>query len=273
MAQTNLAGATVYLSGPMDFLAAPRAQERLTGWRTRVGQFLERREVTVLDPWHKPQIRGLHDYGKEDDTSTELRNSWNFDDTSKGTALRAEICSSYWPFVHIDLRMVDKSDFLIAFCPTNTYSVGTVHEIALARQQYKPVLFVSPPIPLLSLATLREHLEREKDARGIELLDQLLLEQPMKKNPNGAPSMWYMGLLDSDYFFDGFGFNLFQQEFAWPRTALDDLEEQFPPKRPLLPYLVNLEQKIPERHDHRLKRPVTNDDWLLFEKKVKLMGE
>lgn len=41
--------------------------------------------------------------------------------------------------MHIDLRMVDMSDFVIAYCPTNIYSVGTVHEIVVTREQHKPV--------------------------------------------------------------------------------------------------------------------------------------
>jgi hypothetical protein len=52
----------------------------------------------------------------------------------------------YWETLHIDLRMVDTADFVIAYCPTNISSVGTVHEIALARLERKPVLFVSPPV-------------------------------------------------------------------------------------------------------------------------------
>ncbi len=184
----NLVGCTVYLSGPMDFLAQSREEERVNGWRARVGQFLEKRGVNVLDPWHKPEIRALHGYGKEDDKSTENRNRWTFGDTPGERALRAEICHSYWPTLHIDLRMVDKSDFLISFCPTNTYSVGTVHEIALARQQHKPVLFVSPPIPLRSLTELRDHLLQTGDEKGQELLQKLQQEQPMKEIPTARPA-------------------------------------------------------------------------------------
>jgi hypothetical protein len=104
--------------------------------------------------WKAPnEIRALQGYGKEDGKSTENRNRWTFGESPRERALRAEICQSYWPTVHIDLRMVDKSDFLISFCPTNIYCVGSVHEIALARQQHKPVLFVSPPIPLRSLTS------------------------------------------------------------------------------------------------------------------------
>ena len=58
----------------------------------------------------------------------------------------------------MDLRMVDTSDFMIAYCPTNIYSVGTPHEIIMATLQHKPVLFVSPPIVFPALHELRAHL-------------------------------------------------------------------------------------------------------------------
>lgn len=261
----NLKGCTVYLSGPMDFLAQSRDEERVNGWRARVQQFLENKGVEVLNPWNKPEIRSLHEYGKEDNKSAENRNRWTFEDNPNERALRAEICRSYWPTLHIDLRMVDKSDFLISFCPTNTYSVGTVHEIAIARQQRKPVLFVSPPIPLRSLAELREHLKQKSDDKGLDLLNKLQQEQPMKENPSGAPSIWYMGMLYGDYFFDSFGFEDYKERFGWKKSPLDDMELRDTKRhRSLLPYLDSLDVKIPEVYDPRLKKMVTNDDWLFF---------
>jgi hypothetical protein len=269
----NLKGVTVYLSGPMDFLALPRNQERVNGWRARVGQFLKERKVTVLDPWYKPEIRGLHSYGKEDDKSTQMRNQWRFTEGEEGSQIRAEICSIYRPTVHIDLRMVDKSDFLVSFCPTNTYSVGTVHEIALARQQHKPVFFVSPRTPISSLHKLEDHLVQQSDRDGLRLLDELKREQPMIPNLNGAPSIWYMGILDGDYFFDGFGFDRYRDRYPqWQGGPLDELEKQFPPKRPLLPYLDKISKQIPERYDYELGQYVANDDWLIFERKRSSAG-
>jgi hypothetical protein len=262
----NLAGCTVYLSGPMDFLAQSRKKESVNGWRARVGLFLRERGVNVLDPWHKPQIRALQGYGREDSKSTINRNRWTFGDGAKERALRAEICYSYWPTLHIDLRMVDKSDFLIAFCPTNTYSVGTVHEIAMARQQHKPVLFVSPVIRLRALKELDNHLRKIDDKKGRELLRKLQQEQPMKENPNGAPSLWYMGMLPGDYFFDSFGFEGYKEYFGWQDSRLDDMERQCTTKRPLLPYIDVLDGVIPEIYDPKVGKMVTNDDWLIFEK-------
>jgi hypothetical protein len=261
-----LEGTRVYLSGPMDFLALPRKEERVNGWRARVSQFLVRYKVNVFDPWFKPEIRALHSYGREDDKSTEQRNKWNFTDSKAGSKLRSEICKLYWPTVHIDLRMVDSSDFLIAFCPTNTYSVGTVHEIALARQQHKPVLFVSPRCPITSLQKLEEHMTANGDKKGLALLKKLVLEQPIKPNLNAAPSIWYMGILDGDYFFDGFGFKQYKKEFKWKDGPLDELEEEFPPERPLLPYLEKLNNDLPKKFNLETGKYFDNDDWLIFDK-------
>ena len=140
-----LKGARVYLSGPMDFVAS-RAEEKRSGWRVKVGEFLQSLGATVFDPWSKPGVRGLQEYGREDETTTEVRRNWTFDPTPEGAQRRAACAATFWETMHIDLRMVDVSDFIVAYCPTNVYSVGTPHEIVVARQQHKPVLFVSPPV-------------------------------------------------------------------------------------------------------------------------------
>ena len=54
----------------MDFVAS-RAAEKQFGWRNRMSQFLQGLGVTVFDPWFKPEVRGLHEYGREDVKSGE----------------------------------------------------------------------------------------------------------------------------------------------------------------------------------------------------------
>lgn len=102
----------------------------------------------------------------------------------KGAQARAWCARQFWETLHIDLRMVDTSDFTISYCPTNIYSVGTPHEIIMATLQHKPVLFVSPPIRFPSLHRLRAHLKG--DARGTRLLESLDREIPIKENPRGV---------------------------------------------------------------------------------------
>ncbi len=264
-----LQGARAYLSGPMDFVAS-RAAEKKYGWRNRVGEFLRHFGVTVFDPWNKPEARGLYEYGREDVDTTSLRNKWTFEDSPEGAEARASCSGAFWETLHIDLRMVDTSDFTIAYCPTNIYSVGTVHEIVLCRQQRKPVFFVSPQIGFPALADLKEHLK--EDATGTELLDQLITETPIKENPQGIPSLWYMPLVGGESFFDGFGFARYLDRFGWKKIPLDEREKDLKLKHPLLPFLENLNKKLPKRWDNRQKHYVRNDDLLLWDLRPKKEG-
>lgn len=262
-----LSGATVYLSGPMDFVAS-RAEEKEFGWRNRVGQFLKRCGVAVYDPWNKPPVAGLAHYGKEDEFSTNKRNNWTFEDSKQGDRTRAELCAEFWPTLHIDLRMTDTADFLVAFCPTNIYSVGTVHEIVVAREQHKPVLFVSPPVEFSALRKLEQVTAEHAELRA--LLDSLAAEIPIKENPGGTPSLWYLPLIGSESFFDGFGFQ--QAEYlerfrSWrEKSPLDERELIRPPSRPVLPFLEQLGKgmTVPKRWIHATGKYQDDDDWLLL---------
>ncbi len=262
--QGLLLNARVYLSGPMDFVAS-RAAERRVGWRNRVGEFLEAMGVTVFDPWFKPSVRGLHEYGREDERSVaRIRDKWTYRRGAQGAAARAWCARQFWETLHIDLRMVDTSDFTISYCPTNIYSVGTPHEIIMATLQHKPVLFVSPPVSFPSLRELREHLRN--DPRGAALLEKLSREVPIKENPRGIPSLWYLPLVGGENFFDGFGFAAYRRAFGWKEAIpLDEHERLHPPERPLLPFLAELNCRLPNKWDHKTGKFAPDDDWLLWD--------
>lgn len=262
-----LQGARVYLAGPMDFVAS-REVERKYGWRSRTRQFLVELGVTVFDPWEKPAVRGLFEYGKEDIKTIKKRDQWTFEPGRTGSAIRAELAEYFWETMHIDLRMVDISDFVIAYCPTNIYSVGTVHEIVVARSQHKPVLFVSPPVEFESLAKLERSIDGESDTW--KLFDSLAAEVPIKENPRGIPSLWYLPLIGSESFFDGFGFQLpqyLERYESWrEKSPLDERELKQAPARPVLPFLEELGRgtTVPKRWVHTTGQYQDDDDWLLL---------
>jgi hypothetical protein len=259
-----LTGTRVYLSGPMDFVAS-RAQEKKAGWRVRVASFLRSFGAVVFDPWSKPNVRGLQEYGREDVAIPAVRDEWCFSSTPDGSRRRAMCADAFWQTMHIDLRMVDVSDFVVAYCPTNVYSVGTPHEIIVARQQHKPVLFVSPPVVYPALDRLRAHLKQHRDRVGGKLLEDMEQEVPIKPNPQGIPSLWYMPLVGGDRFFDGFGFSKYMSKFRWAEGPSDQRERNHPPARPLLPFLVKLNCRLPKRWSTSKRRFVQDEDWLLLD--------
>ena len=175
--------------------------------------------------------------------------------------------------MHIDLRMVDISDFVVAYCPTNIYSVGTVHEIVVARSQHKPVLFISPPIEFAALAELKRSVAGNSELGA--LIEALETEIPVKQNPLGTPSLWYLPLIGSESFFDGFGFQhpqYLEQFKNWRECSpLDERELKRPPKRPLLPFLEELGRgtSIPKRWIHATGKYQDDDDWLLLGESLK----
>jgi hypothetical protein len=264
-----LKGARVYLSGPMDFVAS-REKEKKYGWRTRIAKFLRINGATVFDPWNKPHVMGLHEYGREDINTVKLRENWSFKDDEKGRKSRAECAKVFWETMHIDLRMVDISDFVIAYCPTNIYSVGTVHEIVVAREQHKPVLFVSPSVSFPTLSKLISGLKDQPEL--LKLVEALKNELPIKENTEGIPSLWYMPLISSECFFDGFGFmNLkYKYTFKWEKnTEIDIRESEDPPERPLLNFLDKLTMgKIPHRWSSTTNKLKPDDDWLLLKESL-----
>ena len=275
-----LDSATVYLSGPMDFVES-RELERANGWRTRITDFLKVLGTTIYDPWEKPEVSGMKHYGKEDEFTADRRNDWTYEPGEKGDKLRAQLADEFWPTLHIDLRMTDLADFLIAYCPTNIYSVGTVHEIALARQQHKPVLLVTPPINYTAWNSLKEQVSALDDDNDIKkTFNEFQREIPIRPNALAAPSLWYMALVEKeDYFFDGFGWDYIKSdsrfsELNWKHYApLDDREIDNPPKRPLLPYLAALNSRIPQSFDLEKDSKTDNVDWLIFVDDLKIKIE
>jgi hypothetical protein len=118
---------------------------------------------------------------------------------------------------------------------------------------------------------LRAHMQA--DPVGRDLLQQLEREIPIKENPRAIPSLWYMPLVGGENFFDGFGFARYRKRFGWDEDIpIDRHEKRCPPKRPLLPFIEQLNQRLPRKWDAKLGRFAPDDDWLLWDFQPQQLG-
>ena len=127
--------AFVYLSGAIDF-----APDGGTDWRREVTTRLVDigfNENFILSPTKKPHNNLNLNLDNEGKILAKLRkaNKWG------------KFCTMMGEIAHLDLRLVDKSDFVIAYFPSisdnnKVPTYGTMHEIVVAREQQKPVLVV-----------------------------------------------------------------------------------------------------------------------------------
>ena len=124
----RLWGMRCYLCGSMD-----KAEDRGEGWRSRITPFLERMGVVVLNPCDKPIKTGI-----EDKESTERRKQYIRDEDYESFAKEMKLIR------HVDLRLVDLSDFIIVNLDINIPACGTYEELFLANKQLMPVLLRVP---------------------------------------------------------------------------------------------------------------------------------
>ncbi len=123
---SRLYGQRCYLSGPMD-----RVDDRGVGWRRDITPFLQGLGVVVMDPTDKPINIGLED-GENMRTRRGLKERCDYDRLTESIkTIRA-----------IDLRMVDLSDFMVAYVDTSIIMCGTWEEIFWANRLKRPILLV-----------------------------------------------------------------------------------------------------------------------------------
>ncbi len=122
-----------YLAGPID-----KCPEYGKGWRSDITPFLENLGVRVIDPKNKPIVCDL-----------DLARAENDDVIKKKHRLLAE--GKYDEFArgikqirNIDLRFVDKSDFLVVNYDLSIPMCGTMEEIFLANREKKPIILMCP---------------------------------------------------------------------------------------------------------------------------------
>lgn len=116
---------TCYLIGAID-----RVPDNGAGWRQIMQEVLTKDfGVNVYNPLEKPINLGV-----EDESERQLRREekakGNFDFVA--SAVRQIRC--------VDLRMVDKSDFIICYIDTDVHACGTYEELTTANRQKKPII-------------------------------------------------------------------------------------------------------------------------------------
>lgn len=122
----RLRGLRCYLAGPID-----HAEDDGVGWRNQAKLWLNQRGVIPMDPCDKPTDDVEHrEIGAEKKKLMELKMDRDFDELTRRMKAIA----------HIDLRMLDRSDFVICYIDMDAKPFGTIWELQQSLKQKKPTL-------------------------------------------------------------------------------------------------------------------------------------
>jgi nucleoside 2-deoxyribosyltransferase len=117
-----LVGKRCYLSGPIEY------SDLSANWRIDVRRTLrDEFHIDLFDPFDDPKQQWVP-------ILKEAQDKCDFDTMH-------EISKA---FVHKDLAMVDRADFVIAYLPHKVPTTGTHHEIINSANAKKPTLLVCP---------------------------------------------------------------------------------------------------------------------------------
>lgn len=121
----RLKNSECYLCGAMDRVADHGVQ-----WREELTPFLENLGVEINNPADKPPGLGAIETGdfREQRRLAKERGDWD------------AVEDMMDPIVHVDLRMVDTSDFIIVNIDMDQHPSGTFAEMTMAALQRKPII-------------------------------------------------------------------------------------------------------------------------------------
>jgi hypothetical protein len=125
MDKNYLKGKSVYLCGSIH-----ASHDDGIGWRDVITPKLQKMGIQVLNPCKKT-TSGIQDEIGEDKKFFKkmvMEEKW------------VEIKEKFWPIIRNDLRMVDKSDFIIFNYDTAVRTVGCIHELVIATFEKKVIL-------------------------------------------------------------------------------------------------------------------------------------
>lgn len=140
----RLWGNLTYLIGPID-----RCPDNGRTWRKQIEPDLLKRGIIPLNPLEKPI-----DLGIEDDESRENRKVYKQNENYQELSKEVRIIR------HVDLRLVDRADFIICYLDTSIHMCGTYEELFWANRLKSPIIVVCPQgkqnIPDWLFGTLKE---------------------------------------------------------------------------------------------------------------------
>lgn len=128
------------------------------GWRDRFAKKLSLLGVTPLDPTKKMFLDQLEETEEVRKELKEWRSTGQFD----------KLHSFMKEIIRRDLRAVDLTTFCIFKLEPSKPSFGTIHELVVASQQRKPLLFLiddikQMPLWLVGLINMNYVFENEED--------------------------------------------------------------------------------------------------------------
>lgn len=127
MAIARLKNHTVYLVGPID-----KCSGLGKAWRDDMTKFCKKLKLKVLDPLDKPL---------EDASEIEMRDERVL---LKKQGKWGQLRKIMKRIRAVDLRFVDKADFLIVNLDLDTPMCGTWEELFLANRSRKPIIIMCP---------------------------------------------------------------------------------------------------------------------------------
>jgi len=139
MKLNRLKGHACYTIGPMEFCPNNGVQ-----WREIATEYLSKLDILVLNPTNKPTSRAYEGKESKEYRINLLNAIKNSKDRESAIPYMDELSEMMKEIVAIDLRLLDKADFMLMLIDPTLYTSGSWVEFGMARLQRKPVVVFAP---------------------------------------------------------------------------------------------------------------------------------